>query len=102
MAKGKKNEGNELPYSLYSVSSSEENKHADTVFIHCNNGRTFATGYTGYSDPGELLLAEWDGENLGALYKVKEIKGNKVLTSGCVKGSGSAKEIPLSQITDHR
>ena len=92
---------NKLPYSLYEVSYSDENKHAATVFLHCVGGRTFATGETGYCDSGELLLAEWGDNKLKALYKASVV-GDKVKTTGCIKGFGGTTEIPMSVVTDHR
>ena len=96
-----KKDDNELPYSLYEVSHSDENKHAATTFLHCTNKRTFSVGETGYCDSGELLLAEWRGEQLCALYKANVV-GDKVKIGRCIKGGGNASEISLSQVTDHR
>lgn len=97
---GKKDD-NELPYSLYEVSHSDENKHAAVVFLHCVGGRTFATGETGYCHSGELLLAEWGGEQLRALYRA-EVIGDKVKTTKCIKGWGNTTEVSMSVVTDQR
>ena len=104
--KGKRMPKKESPYSLYKVSLSDENKHADTVFIHTTSKRIFVTFPYGYQNTGDLLLAEWgDDGKLGALNEVKKVTKNEIVLGRCIKGRGgygTLNKVPLSSIEDLR
>jgi hypothetical protein len=91
----------ESSFSLYKVVRSEEFKRAKTVLIHCTNGRSFVTSEAGSCRSGDIILGEWSGDKLLALYRARVVD-NTVRVGGCIVGFGSVIEVPLSQVTDHR
>lgn len=101
MKKAKKGEDNTLPFTLYAVESSEENKHANTTFLFCTNRRMFAVANDGYCQIGQLLLAEWEGDKLKALSQAS-IRGSSVVATRCIKGSTTNTAVPMTKVTDRR
>jgi hypothetical protein len=96
----------ELPYSLFQVLRSDENKHADVVFLHTTSKNVFSVCLSGYQDTGDLLLAEWSSNGkLGALYEAKEVTKKEVLLGRCLKNRddyGILNRVKLSLVEDLR